>query len=125
MKLQDEARHRSEDIDKKVFEDALHAIRRRIHKVDHSYDVPYIAGSSKDGKTIFIDRHLPRVFRSLLKKVRVEEFIVVHETVEKALLDELKLHYLHAHQIASRIEKEAVHEAGVSWRLYQGFIKKY
>jgi excinuclease ABC subunit B len=108
MKRQDEARHRSEEIDIDVFEEALDAIRRRITKVDRSHDIPFIAGSSKDGKTIFIDRHLPPTFTHLLKKIRIEPFIVVHEKVEKALLDELGLHYLHAHQIALRMEREAV-----------------
>jgi hypothetical protein len=125
MKRQDEARHRSEEIDIDVFEEALDAIRRRITKVDRSHDIPFIAGSSKDGKTIFIDRHLPPTFTHLLKKIRIEPFIVVHEKVEKALLDELGLHYLHAHQIALRMEREAVKEAGVSWRAYQSFMKKY
>lgn len=125
MKRQKEARHKSEDIDKNVFEEALEAIRRRIKKVDHSYDIPFIAGSSTDGKTIYIDRHLPRTFSWLLKKVRVEQFIVVHEAVEKALLDKLELHYLHAHQIALRMEHDAIKEAGVSWYIYQGFMKKY
>jgi hypothetical protein len=60
-------------------------------------DIPYIAGYSEDGKTVFIDRHLPRSFRWLLKTVRVEPFLLTHEIVEKALLDELRLHYLHAH----------------------------
>ncbi|MGX9146341.1 hypothetical protein [Mesorhizobium sp. 128a] len=35
----------------------------------------------------------------------LEPFLVCHEIVEKALLDELRLHYLHAHQIASRIAR--------------------
>ena len=63
----------------------------------------YIAGYSVDGKTIFIDRHLPRTIRWLMKTVRVEPFLLTHEIVEKALLDELRLHYLHAHQIATRV----------------------
>ena len=46
------------------------------------------------------DRHLPRPFRWLMRKERVEPFLLTHEIVEKALLDELRPHYLHAHQIA-------------------------
>jgi hypothetical protein len=48
-----------------------------------------------------------------------------HEIVEKALLDELRLHYLHAHQIATRAERDAVKAAGVSWWAYQSFMKKH
>jgi hypothetical protein len=60
-----------------------------------------------------------------MRTVRVEPFILTHEIVEKALLDELRLHYLHAHQIALRAERDAVKAAGVSWWAYQRFTKKY
>jgi hypothetical protein len=45
--------------------------------------------------------------------------------VEKALLDELGLHYVHAHQIGLRTERAAVEAAGISWRTYEGFMKKH
>jgi hypothetical protein len=47
----------------------------------------------------------------------------MHEIVEKASLDELRLHYLHAHQIAVRAERDAVKAAGVPWLVYQRFMK--
>ncbi len=125
MKLEQEVRHRSEDVDNEVLLDVVQAIRRRVRAVNRKYDVPYIAGYSKDGRTVFIDRHLPRSFRWLTKRVRVDPFLLVHETVEKALLDELRLHYLHAHQIAVRAERDAVKAAGVPWWVYQRFMKSY
>ena len=125
MDLQRELRHKSEDIDDLVLLDVVKALRRRVRNITHAYDVPYIAGYSEDGKTVFIDRHLPRSFRWLLKTVRFEPFLLTHEIVEKALLDELRLHYLHAHQIAVRAERDAVKAAGVSWRAYQSFMKKH
>jgi hypothetical protein len=51
--------------------------------------------------------------------------LLTHEIVDKALLDELRLHYLHAHQIATRAERDAVKPAGVSWLAYQLFMKKH
>jgi hypothetical protein len=51
--------------------------------------------------------------------------LLTHEIVEKSLLDELRLHYLHAHQIALRAERDAVKAAGVSWWAYQRFIKQH
>jgi hypothetical protein len=57
--------------------------------------------------------------------VRVEPFLLVHEILEKALLDELRLYYLHAHQIAVRAERDAVTAAGISWGAYQRFMKKH
>src|SRR3954469_11151344 len=125
MNLAREVRHKSEDIDDAVLLDVVKAIRRRGRIVNRDYDIPYIAGYSRDGHTVFIDRHLPRTFRWLMKTVRVEPFLLTHEIVEKSLLDELRLHYLHAHQIAVRAERDAVKAAGVSWWAYQRFIKKH
>lgn len=125
MNLQQEVRHKSEDIEDAVLLDAVRAIGRRVHVINHEYDIPYIAGYSIDGDTVFIDRHLPRTFRWLLKTVRVEPFLLIHEIVEKALLDELRLHYLHAHQIAVRAERDAVKAAGVPWWAYQRFMKQH
>lgn len=51
--------------------------------------------------------------------------LLTHEILEKALLDELRLHYLHAHQIAVRAERDAVKAAGVPWFIYQRFMKRY
>jgi hypothetical protein len=124
MKIDQEVRHKSEDIDDDVLLDVVKGLRRRI-RVNRAYDIPYIAGYSVDGRTVFIDRHLPRTFRWLMKTVRVEPFLLTHEIVEKSLLDELRLHYLHAHQIALRAERDAVKAAGVSWWAYQRFMKKY
>jgi len=125
MNLEQEVRHKSEDIEDSVLLDVVKAIRRRVRIVDRGYDIPYIAGYSVDGHTVFIDRHLPRTFRWLLKTVRVEPFLLTHEIVEKALLDELRLHYLHAHQIAVRAERDAVKAAGISWWAYQRFMKQH
>ena len=125
MKLDREVRHKSEDIEDEVLLDAVRAIRRRVRLVNREYDIPYIAGYSVDGHTVFIDRHLPKSFHWLMKTVRVEPFLLIHEIVEKSLLDELRLHYLHAHQIAVRAEHDAVKAAGVPWWVYQRFMKKH
>jgi hypothetical protein len=95
MKLEREVRHKSEDISDGVLSDAVKAIGRRV-RVSHDYDVPYIAGYGADGRTVFIDRHLPRTFRSWTQTIRVAPFLLVHEIIEKALLDELRLHPLPA-----------------------------
>jgi hypothetical protein len=125
LNLDRELRHTSEDIEDDVLLDAVRAIRHRVRVVNRDYDIPYIAGYSRDGSTVFIDRHLPRSFRWLAKTVRVEPFLLTQEIVEKALLDELRLHYLHAHQIALRAERDAVKAAGVSWWAYQRFMKQH
>src|SRR5947209_2975163 len=69
VKLEREVRHKSEDLEDQVLLDAVQAIRRRVRVINRDYDIPYIAGYSVDGDTVFIDRHLPRTFRWLMKTV--------------------------------------------------------
>ena len=80
---------------------ALDAICRRVKKFDRKHDVPYLAGYSFDGKTIYIDRHMPETFEFQGRTINTDRFLVLHEEVEKTLIDQLGLHYLGADQIAT------------------------
>lgn len=104
---------------------ALDAISRRAGRIDRSHDIPYLAGYSTDGKTIYIDRHLPRTMNYKGRKIEVDRYLLMHEEVEKTLIDQLGLHYLHAHQIATRAEEAAVRAEGILWRDYDRFMQKY
>jgi hypothetical protein len=104
---------------------ALDAICRRVKKFDRKHDIPYLAGYSQDGKTIYIDRHMPHFFKFRGRSIDTDRFLILHEEVEKTLIDQLGLHYLHAHQIATRAEQAAVRAAGVTWRDYDRFMQKY
>ena len=104
---------------------ALDAVVRRVKKFDRKHDIPYLAGYSKDGKTIYIDRHMPKSFKFHGRVIETDRFLILHEEVEKTLIDQLGLHYLHAHQIATRAEQAAVRAAGVNWRDYDRFMQKY
>jgi hypothetical protein len=104
---------------------ALDAILRRVKKFDRNHDIPYLAGYSQDGKTIYIDRHLPKTFTFRGRTIEVDRFLILHEEVEKTLIDQLGLHYLHAHQIATRAEEAAVHAHRVTWKAYDRFMQKY
>ena len=57
------------------------------------------------------------------RRIETDRFLALHEIVEKTLLDQLHLHYLHAHQIALRTEQAAVRAAGIRWRDYDQFTK--
>jgi hypothetical protein len=96
--------------------------RARCHR---AHDIPYLAGYSRDGKTIYIDRHMPNVMKFRGQEVDTDRFLILHEEVEKTLIDQLDLHYLHAHQIATRAEEAAVRAAGIRWRDYDRFMQKY
>ncbi len=104
---------------------ALDAVVRRVKKFDRKHDIPYLAGYSLDGKTIYIDRHMPRSFKFRGREIDTDRFLILHEEVEKTLIDQLDLHYLHAHQIATRAEEAAVRAAGLRWRDYDRFMQKY
>jgi hypothetical protein len=103
---------------------ALDAVVRRVKHFDRRHDIPYLAGYSQDGKTIYIDRHMPKFFKFRGRTIETDRFLVLHEEVEKTLIDRLGLHYLHAHQIATRAEQAAVRAAGISWRAYDRFMQK-
>ena len=104
---------------------ALDAIVRRVKNLDRAHDIPYLAGYSQDGKTIYIDRHMPRTMKFGGREVDTDRFLILHEEVEKTLIDQLNLHYLHAHQIATRAEEAAIRAAGLRWRDYDRFMQKY
>jgi hypothetical protein len=104
---------------------ALDAICRRVKKFDRKHDIPYLAGYSLDGKTIYIDRHMPETLKYAGRTINTDRFLILHEEVEKTLIDQLGLHYLHAHQIATRAEQATVRAAGILWRDYDRFMQKY
>jgi hypothetical protein len=103
---------------------ALDAVVRRVKTLDRSHDIPYLAGYSTNGKTIYIDRHMPPSFKYQGREINTDRFLILHEEVEKTLIDRLGLHYLHAHQIATRAEQAAVRAAGIAWRDYDRFMQK-
>lgn len=106
----------------------LKAIRQFIRhvKINHRYDVPYIAGYSEDGKTIYIDRDFPLVLISRGKRKNITKFLVLHEMLEKAISDFFSpLHYQYAHEIATIAEKEAVKKEGLNVKIYDKFVKKH
>jgi hypothetical protein len=104
---------------------ALDAIVRRAKTIDRRHDIPYLAGYSRNGKIIYIDRHMPETMRYGGRDINTDRYLILHEEVEKTLIDQLGLHYLHAHQIASRAEQAAVRAAGIRWRDYDRFMQKY
>jgi hypothetical protein len=104
---------------------ALDAVVRRVKNLDRKHDIPYLAGYSNDGKIIYIDRHMPATMKFRGREIDTDRFLILHEEVEKTLIDQLGLHYLHAHQIASRAEEAAVRAAGILWRDYDRFMQKH
>lgn len=104
---------------------ALESILERI-KLDRDHDIPYLAGYSQDGKTIYIDRHMPESFvNSAGRTIKTDRFLVLHEAVEKTLIAQLGLRYQFAHQIALRAEQAAVRANEINWSEYDRFAQSY
>lgn len=100
-----------------------------VVNVSRDYDIPYLAGYSyHNPKQIYLDRGIPLLITTKAgNEVDVGPFLVIHEAVEKALIDELQLtknSYHRTHQIAQRMEKEAVLASGLTWQEYQYDIMK-
>ncbi len=106
-----------------MLERALDAVVRRVKKLDREHDIPYLAGYSVDGTIIYIDRHMPQTFKHKERDIETDRFLILHEEVEKTMIDRLNLHYLHAHQIAARAEQAAVRACGINWRAYDEFMQ--
>lgn len=100
---------------------ARDAVIGRVH-TNNRFDVPYLAGYSRDGKTIYLDRRLPKTLRVGRRRMEIWPFVMLHETIEKALVARLDLAYQDAHQIAQRVEQAAVRAAKFSWQKYQSFL---
>ncbi len=111
-------------VSEKMLSEAVKRILKKV-KLDRSWDIPYLAGYSRDGKTVYIDRHLPKYLETNDKRYDVDPFLILHESVEKSLLAELGLVYQHAHQIALRAEEAAVRASGLSLRVYDRFMQKH
>jgi len=103
---------------------AISSIISRI-TLNRKYDIPYLAGYSKSGKIIYIDRHMPRSFIYKGHVIKTDKYLILHEAVEKTLIDKLGLPYQFAHRIALRVEEAAVRADKVSWKAYDNFMQTY
>jgi hypothetical protein len=77
-------------------------------KINRTKDIPYLAGYSNDGKTIFIDKHMPKTIDVLGHKIDPEPFLRIHEETEKGIEDRTGSKYLPAHEKATQAEHRAL-----------------
>jgi len=106
--------------------DALEELTSKVaSRVDESYDIPYLAGYSLDGKEIYLHRGMKyKLLRLRGKTYDIRKTVVLHEAGEKALMDHWGLNYPHAHQITSRVEKAAVQAWGLQWSRYDQYLQE-
>jgi len=90
-----------------VIDAVENAIREKV-TVKRGVDVPYAAGYSEDGKTVYVDKDVPEKFGT----IDVDRYLVIHEAIEKTLMDGLGLPYQYAHALATICEEKAVQSDG-------------
>ena len=94
-------------------------------RINRDFDIPYVAGYSKDGRVIYIDRHLPISLVIGSRRVHVFPFLITHERTEKALLDLAGMRYNEAHKYATMAEHKELNKAGISPVLYERALDPY
>lgn len=99
------------------------AVQERLYRGReevNDFDIPYIAGYSKNGDHIFFDRHLPEAIKLKLdgheREIQPREFLRLHETLEKAIIDALGWGYFPAHAAATAYERRGIFQRlGPQW----------
>ncbi len=83
---------------------------RRPYTVITTGKIPLTGGSSTDGRRYYLDRDLPKRFRTT---------VLWHERVEKALRVVKGMSYDRAHNLATAAERMKVEESGKDWNAYK------
>lgn len=94
-------------------------------KINHLYDIPYLAGSNEDGGETYIDKRLPLKLKVNGKTINPAKYLNAHEQIEHDLMEELLLPYEKAHFIAEAYEKAMVQKDGIDWMQYEHVLDGY
>jgi hypothetical protein len=95
----------------------------RGSRIDRGFETPYVAGYDIDaGDYVFVDCAVPFAIKRAGATIPVGPLLVLHERVEKAILQDYATIYPSAHQIALRLEKAAAAAIGAPWKPYDDFI---
>jgi hypothetical protein len=87
--------------------------------VDTNYDIPYIAGPSNSGGTVYIDSKLAQA------KPETIPHLIIHETVEENVMKAFGESYDQAHKVATKYERQSVEQSGLNWKQYNDSIKPF
>jgi len=89
-------------------------------RIISAYWVPLLGGTARDWdrKTVYLDCRFPRQLDIGGKPVDIWRYVLIHECVERTLMDELGLPYALAHTFATAAERATVEADGHSWDGY-------
>lgn len=98
---------------------AIRALWRDVQIVN-TYWVPLLGGTARDWdkRTVYFDCRFPRYLDIGHQRVDVWRYVLIHECVERTLMDELHLPYGIAHTFATAAERSAVEADGYAWDAY-------
>lgn len=107
-------------------DEAIRALWKRM-RIVHTYWVPLLGGSGKDWNkpTVYIDLRFPNRLDVDGKTMHPFRYLLVHECVERVLMDELGLVYALAHTFATAAERSIVEADGFSWTSYTDALKPW
>ena len=88
--------------------------------VNRDFDIPFLANRSTDGKTVYIDRHIPESMKAGDKDFAPADTLPWHELPEWFYMHKAGLPYDAAHRLATFVwEKPRVEALGLNWKDYQ------
>lgn len=123
MKRFNEWLHEKKSNDNQIFALGAKLLAKAKKKFD--YDIPYLAGYNEKGDVFYVDRHIPEKWQYKDKTFNIHDFLLRHESVEKAAEMKFGFKYVSSHHVALKAEREMVEEAGIPWKKYQDYCEKY
>jgi hypothetical protein len=88
--------------------------------IDCKHDVPFVAGMSKDGETLYVDKEAyPEI-----EKAGYLRALIVHEMVEHCLMSDCGMKYQEAHAIATGAEESCLRADKIDQTKYNTFYDK-
>ena len=93
-------------------------------KINREFDVPYLAGSSNDGRTVYIDKRVPHELVVKGKSFDPAPALAAHELAEHSAMMKGKSYVAAHREDGLPAERKVVEASGVDWLAYQEQMHK-
>ena len=93
-------------------------------KINREFDVPYLAGSSNDGKTVYIDKRVPHQLDIKGKTFDPAPALAAHEQAEHRAMMKGKSYTAAHREDGLPVERKVVEASGIDWASYQEQMHK-
>ena len=106
-------------VDLRLNDPRIKRVLERRPQLDHSYDIPYVAGASNDLTTLYIDRDFP------IERIEDMRALWLHEAGEASFIRHFNDDYDTAHRLITIAEKQLVEGHGKNWKAYDAPFRAY